>query len=50
VIACGQSALRILVVQHEGGRRLPVSDFLAGHPLKPGQRFGKIANTGSVGN
>lgn len=50
VIACGQGALRTLVVQLEGGRRLPVSDFLAGHSLKPGQRLGKIANAGSGGN
>ena len=40
VIACGQNALRVLVVQKEGGRRLSVSDFLAGHSLKPGQKLG----------
>jgi methionyl-tRNA formyltransferase len=40
LIACGQNALRVLAVQKEGGRRLPVSDFLAGHSLRPGQRLG----------
>jgi len=40
VVACGKGALRILEVQQEGGRRLPVSDFLTGHPLRPGQKLG----------
>jgi methionyl-tRNA formyltransferase len=39
VIACGQNALRILELQREGGRRLPAAEFLAGHPLKMGERF-----------
>jgi methionyl-tRNA formyltransferase len=34
VVACGQDALRILVVQLEGGRRLTTEQFLVGHPLK----------------
>jgi methionyl-tRNA formyltransferase len=38
-VACGDGALRILLLQQEGGRRLPVSDFLAGHSLAPGQRL-----------
>ncbi len=37
VIACGQDALRITVLQLEGGRRLTAREFLAGHPLPPGQ-------------
>lgn len=36
VVACGQAALRILVLQREGGRRLKAHEFLAGHPLEPG--------------
>jgi methionyl-tRNA formyltransferase len=40
VVACGHDALRILILQREGGRRLPAQDFLAGHPLRPGQRLG----------
>jgi len=39
VIACGDGALRVLLVQQEGGRRLVVSDFLTGHSLAPGQRL-----------
>ena len=40
VVGCGRDALRIQVLQREGGRRLPAQDFLAGHPLRPGQRLG----------
>jgi methionyl-tRNA formyltransferase len=40
VVACGQGALRLLVLQREGGRRLDAQAFLAGHPLRPGQRLG----------
>jgi len=39
VVACGQQSLRILVLQREGGRRLNAPEFLAGHPLRPGQRL-----------
>ena len=40
VVACGEEALRILVLQREGGRRLQAREFLAGHPLRPGLRLG----------
>jgi len=40
VVACGREALLILTLQREGGRRLPAPEFLAGHPLKPGQKLG----------
>ena len=40
VVGCGREALRILILQREGGRRLPAQDFLAGHPLRPGQMLG----------
>jgi methionyl-tRNA formyltransferase len=40
VIGCGRDALRILSLQREGGRRLPAHEFLAGHPLLPGQKLG----------
>jgi methionyl-tRNA formyltransferase len=39
VVACGEEALRILSLQREGGRRLIVAEFLAGHPLSIGQKF-----------
>jgi methionyl-tRNA formyltransferase len=40
VIGCGHDALRVLVLQREGGRRLSAQEFLAGHPLRPGQWVG----------
>jgi len=40
VVGCGQEALRILMLQREGGRRLDAQAFLAGHPLRPGQKLG----------
>jgi len=39
VVACGQNALRILELQREGGRRMSAAEFLAGHPLKAGEKF-----------
>jgi methionyl-tRNA formyltransferase len=36
VIGCGEGALRVTNLQREGGRRMTVPEFLAGHPLKPG--------------
>ncbi|HXR03163.1 MAG TPA: hypothetical protein VN836_00470, partial [Verrucomicrobiae bacterium] len=39
LVACGQGALRILELQREGGRRMSAAEFLAGHPLKAGERF-----------
>lgn len=40
VVGCGPASLRILQLQREGGKRLPPAQFLAGHPLQPGQRLG----------
>ena len=40
VIGCGRDALRVMALQREGGRRLPAQEFLAGHPLLPGQKLG----------
>jgi methionyl-tRNA formyltransferase len=44
VIGCGTGALRILILQREGGRRMNAAEFLAGHPLRPGQ---KVVNLGA---
>jgi len=39
VVGTGRGALRILELQREGGKRLAVEQFIAGHPLHPGDRF-----------
>lgn len=40
VVACGSGAYAITQLQRAGGRRMEVRDFLRGHPLRPGARFG----------
>jgi methionyl-tRNA formyltransferase len=40
VVGCGEAALRLLLVQREGGRRLTAEQFLAGHSLPLGQKLG----------
>ena len=42
VVGCGRGSLRILVLQREGGRRLSAQEFLAGHPLQPGEFLRKL--------
>jgi methionyl-tRNA formyltransferase len=37
LVACGQDALRLRVVQPEGRRRMTAAEFVAGHPLSAGQ-------------
>jgi methionyl-tRNA formyltransferase len=39
VVACGTGALALTEVQRAGGKRLPLRDFLLGHPILPGSRF-----------
>ncbi|KAB2928097.1 MAG: methionyl-tRNA formyltransferase [Dechloromonas sp.] len=39
VVACGEGALAVSELQKSGGKRLPVQQFLAGHPLQVGDRF-----------
>lgn len=43
VVACGVGALAVSELQKAGGKRLPVQQFLAGHPLKVGDRFDRPA-------
>ncbi|HWD94206.1 MAG TPA: methionyl-tRNA formyltransferase [Verrucomicrobiae bacterium] len=43
IVGCGADALRILALQQEGGRRLTAAEFLAGHPLRTGQKVGARA-------
>ncbi len=39
VVACGEGRLRLLALQAPGRRMLPVSEFLRGCPVSPGQVF-----------
>lgn len=39
LVATGGGGLLLLEVQREGGRRLTAREFLAGHPLRVGERF-----------
>ena len=39
-VACGSGALRLTELQRAGGKRVPASAFIAGHPIRPGERFG----------
>lgn len=43
VVACGEQALRLAVLQRAGGKRLPAADFLRGFPVAAGQRLGATA-------
>ena len=40
MVGCGKDSLRITELQREGGRRMTAGEFLAGHPLRPGERLG----------
>jgi methionyl-tRNA formyltransferase len=39
VVACGNGRLAIDSLQRAGGRRMAAGAFLAGYPIKPGDRF-----------
>lgn len=39
VVACGDHALRVEVLQRAGGKRLAAAEFLRGYPVAPGDRF-----------
>jgi methionyl-tRNA formyltransferase len=40
VVACGDGALVLTVVQRPGSRRMPAQDFVKGRPIPPGTRLG----------
>jgi methionyl-tRNA formyltransferase len=40
VVACGEGALRLTLLQRPGAKRLPARDFLRGRPVAAGMRFG----------
>ena len=39
VVRCGEDALRLRVLQREGGKRLPAREFLAGYPIAIGEKW-----------
>jgi len=39
VVACGEEALRLTLLQKPGGKRLAAGDFLRGFPIEAGQKF-----------
>jgi methionyl-tRNA formyltransferase len=41
LVGCGKGALQVRQLQREGGRRMTALEFLTGHVLKPGERFGE---------
>lgn len=43
VVACGDGALALTVMQRPGSRRLPAAEFLKGRPMPPGTRLGATA-------
>jgi methionyl-tRNA formyltransferase len=48
VVACGQDALRLRVIQPEGRRRMMAAEFLAGYSLRPGQCLRTLPETRSL--
>ena len=40
IVAAGQGAVRLSLVQPSGKRALPVAEFLRGYPVRPGESFG----------
>jgi methionyl-tRNA formyltransferase len=43
VVACGMQSLAISELQRAGGKRVIAAEFLRGHPLVPGSKFGAAA-------
>lgn len=41
VVACKDGAVRLVDVQEENRKRMPVRAFLSGHPVRPGTRLGE---------
>lgn len=40
VVRAGDGRVEVLEVQPESGKRMPVSAYLLGHPIRPGERLG----------
>ena len=42
VVGCGVDALRVMILQREGGRKMSAPEFLAGHAIRVGTRLGGL--------
>ena len=40
-VACGEGALKLIVIQLVGGKRMKATDFLRGHSLEVGVKLGE---------
>lgn len=47
-VACGSGGLRIKTMQKPGGKKLPMTDFLAGNPIQTGEYFSMFTRSASV--
>ena len=43
LVTCGEGTLRLTELQKAGGKRLPVSAFLTGTPIRPGATFDNLS-------
>lgn len=50
LVACGQGAMRLAVLQRAGGKRLAAADFLRGFALQPGMMLGADADVPTITN
>ncbi|MDY0107437.1 MAG: methionyl-tRNA formyltransferase, partial [Giesbergeria sp.] len=49
LVACGEGALRLTVLQRPGGKRLAAADFLRGFDVRPGMVLGGVPMGGAGG-
>ncbi|HMN67076.1 MAG TPA: methionyl-tRNA formyltransferase [Bdellovibrionales bacterium] len=40
IVQCGQDSLQLLEVQPESRSKMPITEYLRGYPVKPGDQFG----------
>jgi methionyl-tRNA formyltransferase len=46
LVAAGDGAVELVVVQVPGKRAMPATEFLNGHPVRPGDRMGDPHSSG----
>ena len=47
VVACGNGALALTVIQRSGSRRMVAAEFLKGRPMPPGTQLGPVRHGGA---